>query len=147
MSRYYPLIAAALCAALAVLLVWSTGVQSALFLPAAEGDSPGAARLRLEESRRDLGTLAAGKPARATFRVANDGSRRLVIRKETGHCCGRGGHEEITIVQPGGSADLVVELDTTGIHGGLQSDILYATNDPRMPRFTLTIVGRVPNDE
>lgn len=143
MSRYYPLVAA-LCAAAGVLLIWSTGIQSALFAPA-ESDSPGAAQLRLDETRRELGNLAAGKPARATFRAFNDGTHRLVIRKETGHCCGRGGEEEITIVPPGESRNLVVEVDTTGIQGGLQSDITYASNDPRMPRFTLTVVGRVQN--
>jgi hypothetical protein len=143
MSRYYPLVVATLCAFVAVLLIWSTGAHSALFAPASDDGSPGAARLRLEETRRDLGNLSGGKPARASFRVANEGSHRLVIRKETGHCCGRGGPEEITIVPPGESRSLVVDVDTTGIQGGLQSDIKYATNDPRMPRFTLTVVGRV----
>ena len=141
MTRYYPL-AAALCAVLGVLLIWSTGIQSALFAPPA-GEAIGTARLRLDEKRRDLGTIAAGKNARATFRVANVGSRRLVIRKETGHCCGQGGPEEVTIVPPGGSTNLIVEVETTGIHGGLQRDIVYATNDPQMPQLTLTVAGRV----
>jgi hypothetical protein len=147
MSRIYPLVAA-LCAALGVLLIWSTGIQSALFAPAESGDHGGTARLRLDETRHDLGTLAAGKPAQATFRVANDGARRLVIRRVTGNCCGRGGPPEPpTIVPPGESRQLVVVLDTTGIQGGLQTDITYATNDPRMPRFELTVVGRVQIDE
>ena len=141
MTRYYPVIAT-LSAVLALLLIWSTGVQSALFAPHA-GDARGVPHLRLAEARQELGTVAADKPARAKFQVANDGTRRLVIRRETGHCCGRGGPEEITIVPPGDSATLVVEVETTGIRGGLQQEIVYATNDPKMPQFRLTVVASV----
>ncbi len=145
MTRLYPLVAV-LCAVLAVLLVWSTGVQSALFGPTPAEQSLGTPQLRLAQSRQDLGNIPAGKTAEATFQVVNDGVRRLILRKETGHCCGQGGPEEITLVPPGGSATLTVEVDTTGIRGGLQREIVYATNDPQMPELRLTVVARVGND-
>lgn len=145
MARYYPVVIAS-CAVLALLLFWSTGIQSALFAPAPAEQAQGTPRLRLAESRCDVGQIAAGDSAQATFHVVNEGARRLILRKETGHCCGQG-PEEITLVPPGGSATLTVEVETIGIRGGLQREIVYATNDPRMPKLKLTVVARVRNDE
>jgi HYDIN/CFA65/VesB family protein len=142
MARYYPIVITS-CAILALLLFWSTGIQSALFAPTPAEQSNGTPQLRLTETRRDVGQIASGQSAQASFRVHNDGPRRLILRKETGHCCGQGGPEEITLVPPGGSAPLNVEVETTGIQGGLQREIVYATNDPRMPQLRLTVVGRV----
>jgi hypothetical protein len=147
MSRYYA-IAAALSALLSVLLLWSTGIHSTMFLPRdASGPTPGSPQLRVTQWRQDLGTLREGQLGRATFHVANDGTRRLVIRRETGRCCGQSGAEDITLIPPGGTATLVVEVDPAGIRGGLQQEITYATNDPRMPEFRLTVVGRVAGDD
>ena len=145
MARYYALIAV-LCITLALLVVWSTGVHSALYLTRDDGPSPGLPVLRIEQERQDLGTIAAGKPVQAVFSVSNEGSRRLVIRRESGRCCGQSGPEDITLIPPGGKAKLVIEVDPTGIRGGLQQEISYATNDPRMPHFRLTVVGRVAGD-
>jgi hypothetical protein len=143
MTRYYPLWAT-LCAILAVLLIWSTGVQSALFAPQEAGKPAGVAQVRIDESRLDLGTIAAGTTPKARFRVSNAGTRRLVLRPEGGPCCGQpADHGGVTIVPPGKSATLVVDVPTAGIQGGLQREIVYATNDPQMPRLTLTVVGRV----
>ncbi|HUE69739.1 MAG TPA: DUF1573 domain-containing protein [Pirellulaceae bacterium] len=145
MTRYYPVVIAS-CTVLALLLFWSTGIQSALFAPPPAAQASGTPRLRLEESRCDVGQIAAGGSAEATFHVFNDGARRLILRKETGNCCGHGAPDEITLVPPGGSATLTVEVETIGIRGGLQREIVYATNDPRMPKLTLTVVARVGND-
>jgi hypothetical protein len=142
MTRYYPVVITS-CALLALLLFWSTGIQSALFAPAPPDQGNGTAQLRLAESRCDLGQIDASDAAQATFRVFNEGTRRLILRKETGHCCGRGGPEEITLVPPGGSATLTVDVETIGIRGGLQREIVYATNDPRMPKLKLTVIGTV----
>ena len=146
MARYYPIVITS-CAILALLLFWSTGIQSALFAPPPAEQASGTPLLRLAESRCDVGPIVAGQSAEATFRVHNDGARRLILRKETGHCCGQGGPEEITLVPPGGSATLTLEVETIGIRGGLQQETVYATNDPRMPRLTLTVVGHVAGND
>ena len=145
MTRYYPIVIT-ICAVLALLLFWSTGIQSALFAPPPADQAAGTACLRVEDTRCDVGRIAAGTVPKAHFRVHNDGTRRLILRKETGNCCGHGGQDEITLIPPCGSATLTIDVETTGIRGGLQREIIYATNDPRMPRLTLTVVATV-NDQ
>ena len=141
MKGLYPLVAV-LCALLSVLLVWSTGMQSALFGPSASEQARGMPELRVPVARQDLGTIRGGQ-TQARFEVVNEGSRRAVLRKQTGHCCGASGPDEITFVAPGDSVTLVVDLDTAGIQGGFQRDVVYATNDPKLPELKLTVVARV----
>ena len=142
MTRYYPVVIT-ICAVLALLLFWSTGIQTALFAPPPAEQASGTPHLRIDETRCDAGRIAAGKLGTATFYVHNDGTRRLILRKETGNCCGQGAADEITLVPPCGSATLTIDVETTGIRGGLQREIIYATNDPRMPRLKLTVVATV----
>lgn len=144
MKGLYPL-AAVLCAVLSVVLVWSTGMQSALFGPSAGEQARGTPELRVPAARQDLGTIRGGL-TQARFEVVNDGSRRAVLRKQTGHCCGASGPDEITFVAPGDSVTLVVDLDTAGIQGGFQRDVVYATNDPKLPELKLTVVAHVRSE-
>lgn len=146
MPRLYPVVAV-LCAVLCVLLVWSTGVQSALFAPPAGEQARGAPQLRVEVTRQDLGNISARPTLPVQFEVINDGTRRAVLRKQTGHCCGASGSDEITIVSPGGSVTLTHDFDTAGIHGGFQQDVVYSTNDPRLPELRVTVVARLENDQ
>lgn len=140
----HPSLNVPLCAVLAVLVVLSVSNWSTHFSPAGDGgQTRGVPRVRLPLARRDLGTIAAGSLLRASFQIDNEGTRRLVVRPETGRCCGQSGTEEVTIVPSGRHARLMVELETAGMVGGLQREFHFATNDPKTPRFTLTVIAHV----
>ena len=90
-------------------------------------------------TQRDLGTACQGAVLRATFPIANAGTRRLILRKEGAGCCGQSTRPPEIILPPGGSKDLTLEVDTAPWHGRVQHTVRYATNDPRRPRFALQV--------
>jgi len=97
----------------------------------------------LSSTERDLGTVHQGAVLRATFRIANAGTRRLILRKEGAGCCGQSTRPREIILPPGGSKDLTLEVDTARWHGRMQQTVRYVTNDPRRPRFALQVNATV----
>jgi hypothetical protein len=107
--------------------------------PAPSGTDGASPSVVLASTQRDLGIVSQGTVLRTEFSVTNAGTRRLILREEGQGCCGRSTRPSATILPPGGSKDLLVEVDTTRWHGRMEHAVHYLTNDPQRPRFTLTV--------
>lgn len=108
--------------------------------PAHDANKP---RLVLPTDRIDLGDARGEGPFVARFPVHNGGSRRLVVRPESGACCGAASAEGPLIIPPGGAAVLEEGLTVAGRRGRVSRRAAYTTNDPISPRFTVTVEARV----
>ena len=122
--------------------VWlSPQLLSAWALPDhADSNSP---KVVLAYTQRDLGTACQGAVLRATFPIANAGTRRLILREEGAGCCGQSTRPREIILPPGGSEDITLDVDTAPWHGRMQHTVRYVTNDPRRPRFALQVNATV----
>ena len=121
-----------------LLVLW--GMHSWASTSGAAG--PGGPSAVLASTRRDLGALVQGPVLRVTFPIRNTGDRRLVVRQVTASCCGQPAAKS-TIVMPGGSAILDLEIDTNRWSGEMHESVEFATNDSSLPEFTLRVEGRV----
>jgi len=106
----------------------------------ADSTSP---KVVLRCAQRDLGTIRQGTVLRATFPIANAGTRRLILRKEGAGCCGQSTRPPKIILPPGGSKDITLDVDTAQWHGRMQHTVRYVTNDPRRPLFALQVNATV----
>ena len=93
----------------------------------------------LEANHCDLGTVPGDVPLVARFAVRNEGGRRLVVRRESGACCGQTDTNDAILVMPGDSAELVATIDAAGQRGRLEKRLSYTTNDAALPRFELAV--------
>ena len=100
-------------------------------------------QLVLASTHRDLGTVTQGSVLRTTFPIANQGTRRLVLSDQSQGCCGQPADPRQVIVAPGDSTELTVEVDTARWHGRMERTLRYTTNDPKLPRFALTVTASV----
>ena len=100
-------------------------------------------RAVLSHRQQDLGKVPAGAPLRATFSIANTGSRRLIISGRAGTCdCLSPGQTDF-VVAPGESCEIEVELDSSRLRGPIHEVVYYTSNDPRLPRFALVVTADV----
>ena len=97
------------------------------------------AAAELSHTQRDFGTVTQGEVLREEFQVNNTGTRRLVFQRDVPGCCGEPAETQAVIVPPGGSATLPIELDTATLAGVVDHVVEFTTNDPEMPRFSLTL--------
>ncbi len=101
----------------------------------------------LEKTEHDFGVVGS-TPVRASFTVRNFGSRRLVINEDACASCGLTVSALPVVIDTGGRAEIVVELQTRSIHGSVRREAAYTTNDPTMPRFSLVLhAQRPPHDK
>lgn len=121
-----------------LLVLW--GVR--LWASASGGKDLAGPSATIASTERDLGTLRQGEVLRVTFPIRNSGSRRLIVRRLSATCCG-GQESGPTLVMPGDSALLELEVDTSRWCGQMRETADFATNDPRLPRFTLCVAGQV----
>jgi hypothetical protein len=105
--------------------------------PAGKSGEPAAAFVPV--STFDLGSVPAGKVLETRFKVVNDGGTRLVIRKQTSNCPCVNARWKPLIVFPGATQYITLTLDTRELEGPFQFEMDYATNDPELPKFTLTL--------
>ncbi|MHC4402877.1 MAG: Ig-like domain-containing protein [Planctomycetota bacterium] len=99
--------------------------------------------LVLSQSECDLGTAKQGAVLQATFPVTNAGTRRLILTEHLQGCCDEKAEPRQVSLEPGESKDLEIQLDTTPWYGHVEHAIHYTTNDPRMPRLTLSVTAKV----
>ena len=111
--------------------------------PIADHSDSTSPQVALRCTERDLGTVCQGTVLRATFRITNAGTRRLILREEGAGCCGQSTRPPEIILPPGGSKDLTLDVDTAPWHGRMQQTVRYVTNDPRRPRFALQVNATV----
>src|SRR5687768_2004751 len=125
--------------AAALLFVFGLGLRAAVQVvshPQTGQEGPPVVQLDLTE--REIDPPQGSEPVRVEFAVANAGGRRLVIHSLRRACCD-GPAPEPTVLAPGKSGELVVEIDpATLLQRGQHTDG-FGTNDPRLPEFWLTV--------
>jgi len=106
-----------------------------------KGEAPIAPRLRFAPERLDLGHLVQDEDSRGTVVVRNDGAEVLhIVAVDRSRFCA--GHVEPAALAPGQSANLVVTC-RSDLQGPLREGVDIRSDDPRLPRTTLSIVGEV----
>ncbi|MFQ5961184.1 MAG: DUF1573 domain-containing protein [Candidatus Methylomirabilales bacterium] len=96
----------------------------------------------LQESRYDFGTVMEGATVRHTIPLRNAGGADLVIKNMSLSLPSLTARLK-KVIPPGEEAQITLELDTAGLKGDVQGDVLLDTNDPHAPRLRIRITGRV----
>lgn len=91
----------------------------------------------------DLGRLTQGQMREISFPVRNAGGRRLVVSSENQACCGRSVDQPPLVLPPGGTAEIRIQVDTSGHCGQLRETYSYHTNDARRPRLSFVVHAEV----
>ncbi len=142
---------AAIGAAVAA-LVWLPACKGGVQPPA--GDSAGGAVrkaagptlvpvIACDQPTWEFGTVAEGEVVRHVFPVRNTGGAPLKIESARGSCGCTATVVSANEVPPGGEARIEVAVNTQGRRGALDKSVVVASNDPKNPRLTLKVVGRV----
>ncbi|NQU24219.1 MAG: DUF1573 domain-containing protein [Candidatus Nealsonbacteria bacterium] len=131
------------CGAAALLWVGWINCRSSAALSGQRRAAVSAPQLVATSVRRDLGTVARSAVLRTTFRVANRGTRRLVLVEQGQRCCGGSVGVQEIIVPPGDSRDVPVQVDVGPWLGRMEQTVQYTTNDPQRPRFSVTVFAKV----
>jgi hypothetical protein len=96
-----------------------------------------------EQSEQDLGVVPAGEILPVAFAVRNPGSRRLVLSPAGCLSCAHSRGLDPVIVPAGGSAEVIVTLDTTGLSGPVQQVDRYTTSDPQRAQVEFVVTAQV----
>lgn len=91
----------------------------------------------------DFGTVAQGKVVRHVFALRNIGDAPLKIESARASCGCTASVVSSNEVPPGGDAQIEVSVNTQGRRGPLEQSVVVTSNDPKQPRLTLKVVGRV----
>ncbi len=94
--------------------------------------------VQLVSLEREIQAPAGSEPVGVEFPVSNAGGRRLVIHSLRRACCD-GSVPEPTLLVPGQSGQLIVEVDPAALLRHGQHTEGFGTNDPRLPEFWLTV--------
>jgi hypothetical protein len=99
----------------------------------------------------ELGTIDSDKDIDCRFEIKNIGNRELLLR-EAVPACGSG--TEIIVIDfslvpipPGGQRELVIRFHPYALRNKALKKVVILSNDPRMPRFALSVsavVNHVP---
>jgi hypothetical protein len=138
MKRLVLIVKGAVLAA-ALLLAFGLGLRATVDIlghPLTGEEGP--PRVHLDSLDQEFRAAAAKGLVRVEFPVANQGERRLVIRSLRRPCCD-GNVPEPTVVAPGRSGCLVLDVDAASLLKRGQHTEGFATNDPSRPEFWLTV--------
>ncbi len=137
---------AVVVAALAV-VACKGGVQQAVGSGAGSDKGPGAMAqgpaISCSEPTWEFGTVPEGEVVRHVFTVKNVGDAPLKIESARGSCGCTATVVSANEVPPGGEARIEVSVNTQGRRGRLEKSVVVASNDPKNPRLTLKVAGRV----
>lgn len=102
--------------------------------------------IRLEPAAVDFGTLSQGAIRKVEITVHNDGTSPLEIRKVESDCGCTAPQLADSLLSPGETATLRVELSTRSFSGQVVKHVFLQTNDPAAPQAALTLTAyvRVP---
>lgn len=96
-----------------------------------------------EQPTWEFGTVAEGEVVRHVFPIRNVGSEVLKIESARGSCGCTATVVSANEIPPGGEGRIEVAVNTQGRRGALDKSVVVASNDPKNPRLTLKVVGRV----
>ena len=125
---------AIICGYCAVGLLFSYFTQTAIAADAPE--------LFVAEPFLDGGKVREGAPALLTFRLANQGTEPLIIRK-IGHSAGCFVKAYAKEIAPGKNGEVRVGLETKGKAGKIEGSFFLYSNDPHALRFPLRVAATV----
>ncbi len=102
--------------------------------------------LVIEAPIHDFGELDSGTPMRHSFKIRNTGTADLVIESVSPSCgCTKGDYDKVVAPGKEGKIELAV-ANTQGYSGESSKTAAVVTNDPKNPRFTLTLRARFKVD-
>jgi len=105
----------------------------------ADPDSP---RIRVEKAEFDLGEISTNSKNTARFQLANAGKGTLEIL-DVVKCCGAVVQLDKQKLEPGETAELMVDYHTGDAPGSFKRELTVHSNDPAHAATTLTILGKV----
>lgn len=91
----------------------------------------------------EFGTVAEGDVVRHVFPIRNTGDAVLKIESARGSCGCTATVLSAHEIPPGAEGRIEVAVNTQGRRGALDQSVVVASNDPKNPRLTLKVVGRV----
>lgn len=119
-------------------------VALALASPAAgQQPEPAAPRIRVEPEAFDFGKALPDKSLRKEFTLRNFGDAELVIERVTTTCGCTAAISAKTRLEPGGSTQLSVTLETRDYKGKLERQVLVRSNDPKTPLLTVKVSATI----
>ncbi len=98
-------------------------------------------RLVVPEPVFDFGPQSNDQSIDHTFVLHNEGDALLRIENIRSSCGCTVGHVSTHEIEPGGTAEITATYNLRGRQGRQRSNLTIETNDPRMPRTRLTMMG------
>lgn len=95
----------------------------------------------------DFGAVAEGIAVAYTFVIENTGDELLEISGVRASCGCTTADLSTNLIEPGGSVDLEVLVNTTGFHGTISKAITVTSNDPETPQLSLRVTGKILETE
>ena len=99
-------------------------------------------RAVLQETQYDFGTVTRGVKVQSTIPLRNDGDADLIIR-EMSLSLPAITVKAKSVIPPGNETKIALELDTAGLTGDVQGDVILLTNDPHTLQLLFHIQGHV----
>ena len=124
----------------------AAGLVAALVAPQpslGEDKEAASPRIRVEPEAFDFGKTLPGKTLRKEFTLRNFGEAKLVIERVTTTCGCTAAITAATRLEPGGSTQLSVTLETRSYSGKLERQVLVRSNDPKTPLLTIRVSATV----
>jgi len=103
------------------------------------------ARLVVDQRKHDFGNVAEGKKVDLHVKLKNSGSKPLNIEKVKSSCGCTATILSKNELNPGESANLKIELDTSGRKGRLSRTVTIHSNDPIEPQQVITLLVNIEN--
>jgi len=126
---------------------WRVGLFLLLILAAApppvSAGAVGNPGISFENLELDLGRVMQGDTARGVFRFRNPGSAVLKILDVAPGCGCTTTLLSAKQINPGGTGEIAVAVNTDGISGAMRKAVVVTTNDPGRPEVTLMVTALV----
>lgn len=103
-------------------------------------------KLVIESAVHNFGTVSQGAKVIHDFNLRNGGDSELVIQRIVPSCGCTATSSTADKIAPGGTAQVHVEVDTTGFSGEKLKTVRLFTNDPVEPAAILTVRGIIEPD-
>jgi hypothetical protein len=128
-------------------VMFSVGLATALFLPAASADPATAVPttrpvIEVRELEKDGGTVEEGSIVKIQFKVVNRGKADLQIERVKPDCGCSVAHWE-KLIKPGAEGAIEVEVHTDYFRGSVTKHLTVFSNDPLQPELRLAVSAHV----
>jgi uncharacterized protein (DUF58 family) len=94
----------------------------------------------------DFGSVPQGKKVEHNFVLRNRGNSPLTIRNTSTSCGCTAVNVSSPVIQPGKSGEIKAVFDSANFAGAVVKTVTVESDDPKSPRYTLTIKGTVSEE-